>query len=127
MDQDHFVENSDSVPVDPVGTVNRTRRIPFSEIEEILEFLNMKTGKAFKAKRPDGSPTANAKAVQAILKAGYSDVDCTVVICKKFDQWFSDEKMRGYLTPETLFRKSNFDKYIAECPYAPFNTKKETT
>ena len=40
---------------------------------------------------------------------------CKTVITRKTRDWQAEDKMTQYLTPETLFRKSKFDKYHGEC------------
>lgn len=85
------------------------------QAEMILQFLNVKTQKNFRARNPKGSPTANADFVIHRLKEGYSVQDCKQVIALKAREWGHDEKMSRYLTPETLFRRSNFERYLGEC------------
>jgi len=83
--------------------------------EEIIEFLNSKCGRKYPVRNPKGSPTANSEVVMHRLKEGYTDEDCRAVIARKYREWGHDEKMSKYLTPETLFRRSNFERYIGEC------------
>lgn len=85
------------------------------EATEIIIFLNNKTGKNFQAKNPKGKPTANAQKVMDRLKDGYTIQQLKTVVARKCRDWLSDDKMRQHLTPETLFRKSNFEKYLGEC------------
>ena len=80
----------------------------------VLAFLNQKTGKKFLARNPKGSPTANAEFVMHRMKEGYTVQDCKSVIALKVREWLHDEKMSKFLTPETLFRRSNFERYIGE-------------
>jgi uncharacterized phage protein (TIGR02220 family) len=81
---------------------------------EVLTLLNAKTGRKYAAKNPRGAPTANAEVVMARLKEGYTLEDCKAVIASKYREWGHDERMSKFLTPETLFRRSNFERYIAE-------------
>lgn len=80
----------------------------------IINFLNARTGKKFPARNPKGSPTSNAEFVIARLREGYSLQDCKSVIAAKTREWLHDDKMNRYLTPETLFRRSNFERYLGE-------------
>lgn len=80
----------------------------------VIEFLNTKSGRRYPARNPRGNPTANAEVVMHRLKEGYTLEDCKSVIAKKCRDWSHDEKMSRYLTPETLFRRSNFERYIGE-------------
>jgi len=81
---------------------------------EIIAFLNEKVGRRYPALNPRGAPTANAQVVMMRLKEGYTVPDCRAVVASKYRQWGADEKMARYLTPETLFRRSNFERYLGE-------------
>lgn len=81
---------------------------------DVIAFLNSKTGRRYPAKNPRGAPTANADVVMHRLKEGYSMDDCKSVIAKKCREWLHDERMSKYLTPETIFRRSNFERYVGE-------------
>lgn len=85
------------------------------QADEILSFLNEKTGKNFQLKTPAGKLTANAQKIIDRLKDGYTVQDSKMVIARKYREWIEKDDMRNYLTPDTLFRKSKFDKYIGEC------------
>lgn len=90
---------------------------PATQIEqatEVIDFLNGKTSKKFSARNPRGNPTANADFVMARFREGYTVQDCKSVIALKCREWIHDEKMSKFLTPETLFRRSNFERYIGE-------------
>ena len=90
-------------------------KLPLIKMAElIIDFLNLKTGKKFRAKNPRGEETAMSAFVVARLKEGYTVSDCRAVVAAKFRQWGADEKMAKYLTPETLFRRSNFERYLGE-------------
>lgn len=81
---------------------------------EVIGLLNEKVGRRYPVKNPRGEPTANAQVVMMRLKEGYTVSDCRAVIASKFRQWGHDERMAKYLTPETLFRRSNFERYLGE-------------
>jgi uncharacterized phage protein (TIGR02220 family) len=55
---------------------------------------------------------ARHKLVIGRKKDGATLEDFKAVINFKFHQWCNDAKMREHLTPETLFRPSNFFKYL---------------
>lgn len=82
--------------------------------EEVISFLNTKTEKSYRARNPKGNPTSNSEYVIARLKEGYTVQECKQVIASKCRQWLHDERMFRYLTPETLFRRSNFERYLGE-------------
>lgn len=70
---------------------------------EVLSYLNRKTEKRYRI----------TKHIEARLKEGRTVEDCKRVIDNKIkDPYFIDNPK--YLNPETLFRPSNFDKYVNE-------------
>jgi uncharacterized phage protein (TIGR02220 family) len=90
---------------------------PLSAMEQaviVIDFLNAKTGRHYPTKNPRGNPTANAEIVMHRLKEGYTIEDCKSVVAKKCREWAHDEKMSRYLTPDILFKRSKFEKYIGE-------------
>jgi len=76
------------------------------EIIRIVDYLNEKTGKSFKA-----TSKATTSHINARLAEGYTVDDFKTVIDKKVFDWMSDEKMSEYLRPETLFG-SKFESYL---------------
>ena len=84
------------------------------QVASIIEFLNVRTRKKFPSRNPRGSPTSNAEIIMHRLKEGYTVQDCKPVIASKCREWLHDEKMSKFLTPETLFRRSNFERYLGE-------------
>jgi len=81
--------------------------------EKIMDYLNRLTGQKFKALNPSGKPTANTKLIIDRLKEGYSKEDFRKVIYGQHREWSGDEKMDKFLRPSTLFRKANFENYLA--------------
>lgn len=75
---------------------------------EILEFLNTKTGRAYKP------VPANLDLIRARLKEGYTPSELRQVVAKKCREWAADEKMAPYLRPATLFNKTNLAQYSGE-------------
>ena len=80
-----------------------TAPIPY---EEIVQYLNQKTGKNFKS---------TSKATQRHIKARFTDGfvldDFKQVIDDKCGDWLRDRKMKEYLRPETLFG-TKFESYL---------------
>ena len=80
-----------------------TAPIPY---EEIVQYLNQKTGKNFKS---------TSKATQRHIKARFTDGfvldDFKQVIDNKCGDWLRDRKMKEYLRPETLFG-AKFESYL---------------
>lgn len=75
---------------------------------EILDFLNAKTGRAY---RP---VETNLKLIVARLKTGATVMNCRQVIVKKSREWKGDPKMNEYLRPATLFNATKFEQYVGE-------------
>lgn len=75
-------------------------------ITTVIEFLNSKTGKKFKS-----STKSTKESITARSREGYSLEDFKKVIETKFKEWTGGE-FEKYLCPETLFRATNFEKYL---------------
>jgi len=77
-----------------------------NEIENIIVLLNTETGKNYKSKT-----LKTKQAISARIKDGYSFNDFETVIKKKVKEWTGTE-WEKHLTPDTLFRQANFEKYL---------------
>lgn len=77
---------------------------------EVIDYLNQKTGKAFKP-----STAATQGFVNGREADGYTFEDFKKVIDAKCKQWLSDPKWQAFLRPDTLFRPGNFESYLNEC------------
>ena len=73
---------------------------------EVVDYLNEKTGKHFKA-----TSSANVKFISARAKEGYTAEDFKKVIDTKTAEWKGTD-MEQYLRPETLFSASKFESYL---------------
>ena len=77
-----------------------------AEIEEIVTYLNAKTGKRYKA------TTADARRhIVARLNEGYTVDEFKRVVDNMVAEWQNDAKMSKYLRPSTLFG-SKMDSYL---------------
>lgn len=75
-------------------------------VEQIVDYLNEKTGKKFK------SNTSNTKKhIKARLNEGYTFEDFKKVIDTKTIDWLNNKDMNKYLRPETLFG-TKFESYL---------------
>ncbi|WP_135553292.1 conserved phage C-terminal domain-containing protein [Paenibacillus cymbidii] len=74
---------------------------------EIIGYLNERTGKRFNHKVKNTQELINGR-----LNEGRTFEDFIQVIDTKCSHWLDDEKMNQYLRPDTLFRPSNFDRYL---------------
>lgn len=80
---------------------------PQSDVyEEIIKYLNEKTGSHFK-------PTSKStqRLINGRLSENYTVEDFKYVIDVKTNEWKDNTKMSKYLTPDTLFNASKFEKY----------------
>lgn len=74
--------------------------------EEIIKYLNEKIGSHFK-------PTSKStqRLINGRLSENYTIEDFKYVIDVKTNEWKDNTKMSKYLTPDTLFNASKFEKY----------------
>ena len=80
---------------------------PQSDVyEEIIKYLNEKTGSHFK-------PTSKStqRLINGRLSENYTIEDFKYVIDVKTNEWKDNTKMSKYLTPDTLFNACKFEKY----------------
>lgn len=85
--------------------------IPF---KEIIDYLNQKAGKSFKA-----NAEGHRKYIRARWKKGYRLDDFKKVIDNKCADWLGvvsrdGQDMTKYLQPKTLFTEDHFDNYLNE-------------
>ncbi|MCC3379859.1 conserved phage C-terminal domain-containing protein [Paenibacillus farraposensis] len=79
--------------------------------EEIISYLNEKTGKNYNFKVKTTKEFINGR-----ISEGRTVEDFKNVIDIKCSHWLNDPKMSQYLRPATLFRPSNFDNYLNQEP-----------
>lgn len=82
--------------------------------EGLIRWFNQKCGKGWKARSPNGKPTAIAELIVARLKEGYTERQCRITFARKWNDWKDDDKMAAYIRPSTIFRKSHFAEYLAQ-------------
>lgn len=80
------------------------------QIKEVIDYLNEKTNKNFRA-----TTKKTQTLIKGLLKNKYTVEDIKKVIDIKVKQWSKDKKMKIYLRPETLFG-SKFEAYLNEEP-----------
>ena len=86
---------------------NRNDNVLKDKAKKVIEYLNVLTDKAFRFSDASLGPIA------ARLKEGFTVEDCKKVIENKMlDPYFTDNPK--YMCPTTLFRPSNFEKYLNE-------------
>ncbi len=77
-------------------------------IKQIIDYLNNKTGKRFKATTGETKKHINAR-----LREGFIFKDFKTVIDNKSEQWLNNSEMNKYLRPSTLF-SPKFESYLNE-------------
>ena len=87
--------------------INMSDESDAAPYKTIIEYLNKKVNKKFSYKS-----VSNRKLIKARFNEGYKLDDFIKVIDIKTNEWINDDKMKSYLQPSTLFRGSNFDKYL---------------
>lgn len=75
-------------------------------IKEIIDYLNIKTNSKYTYR----NKSYNSK-ISARLQDGFKVEDFKTVIDKKCDDW-KDTEYEQYLTPDTLFAPTKFEKYL---------------
>lgn len=91
--------------------INMSGKPDATPYKTIIEHLNKKVNKKFSYKAE-----SNRKLIRARFNEDYTLDDFIHVIDVKTNEWLEDEKMSKYLKPDTLFRTSNFDKYLNQEP-----------
>ena len=97
---------------EPIPTTNQLYKqlitpINAPKVAEVVEHLNERLGTRYSPKTKQ-----TAKLISGRLSEGHTVQDLKDVIDSKADEWGNDPKMSRYLTPSTLFRPSNFEKYL---------------
>lgn len=77
-----------------------------SDAAKVLEYLVEVTGVKFRA-----STKSHIQNINARLSDGYTVEECKAVIDLKNKEWGKDQRMSGYLRPQTLFSASKFPGY----------------
>ena len=77
-------------------------------ISQIVDYLNQKSGKTFRA-----TTKATQSLIKARLKEGFTVDDFMKVIDIKVQKWNTDPKMQDYIRPATLFG-TKFECYLNE-------------
>lgn len=77
-----------------------------SQVAEVIEYLNLITGKNYRAATPE-----TKKMITARLNEGYTVDDMKKVIEHRWEMWKGSD-MEQYMRPNTLFRPSKFEGYL---------------
>jgi uncharacterized phage protein (TIGR02220 family) len=76
------------------------------EIIQVISVFNFVTTKKV-------NPTkGRAGMIKKLFNAGYVLSDFEEVVKSKYAEWKDDEKMKAFITPDTIFAEKNFVKYV---------------
>lgn len=98
------LEEEEEIEEEKEREEKKKEQIPY---KKIIEHLNNKTGKKYSYKA-----SGNQRLIKARYNEDYKLEDFIKVIDVKVDEWLNNSEMNMYLRPETLFKSSNFDKYL---------------
>jgi uncharacterized phage protein (TIGR02220 family) len=94
----------------------------YFETNQIIELLTEKTGAKYKI--PKTKSLLLRYGVYKLIKERFEDgailEDFVNVIEYKYNEWINT-KFISYLVPDTLFRKSNFEKYLTQIQIKPIS------
>lgn len=94
----------------------------YFETNQILELLTEKTGAKYKI--PKTKSLLLRYGVYKLIKERFEDgailEDFVNIIEYKYNEWINT-KFISYLVPDTLFRKSNFEKYLTQIQIKPIS------
>lgn len=101
-------EKGNGIPpkVEPIPDINQDVNADVKPYEDIIAYLNEKTGKKFKATSKKTRDLINAR-----MKEDFTPEDFKLVIDIKCASWLRDKKMNEYLRPSTLFG-TKFEEYL---------------
>lgn len=91
---------------DDTEPANREPDVIQSDVLEVVEYLNSKTGKHY---RPNSKSTR--RFISGRLHDGATVAEMKAVIDVKAREWGRNPKMKQYLRPETLFNETKFETY----------------
>lgn len=107
------IEQEQEIEGEIIPSEKSEAHLPF---KEIVDYLNNSAGTNYRA-----SSKKTRELIKARINEGYTLEDFKVVIEKKTRDWINDNKMKGYLRPETLFG-TKFEGYLNQ-PVKELTTK----
>ena len=117
------VKKTDTIVIQPVNVnkdedknVNKDEIEILTDSQNILIFLNETASRMFDHKNKNSLSEINAR-----LKEGYSIEELKEIIQMKTMEWINDDKMKKYLTPDTLFSTKNCAKYREQLKQVKLN------
>ena len=113
-------EEKDKIRLDKI----RAKNVTITLCNNIIEYLNKKTGKSYKL-----TTIAYQRLINARLKEGFKIDDFKKVIDNKVDEWLGNvtkdgQNMENYLRPQTLFG-NKFESYLNQKKHNRIKTIKQ--
>jgi len=102
------------------GKAGKPAVVSLEAVSRIIDHLNEKTGKSFKATTRETRNLINARFAE-----GFTEEDFISVIDAKSSEWSEDKTMSKYLQPSTLFSSSKFEGYLNAKPTPKGGAKSE--
>jgi predicted phage replisome organizer/uncharacterized phage protein (TIGR02220 family) len=102
----HATEEEVEEEVEVEKEKKKKNSVSYETVSSILDYLNEKTGRKYKA-----TSKATVKHINARFAEGYTEEDFKKVIDNKTAEWLHNPKMQAYLRPDTLFG-TKFDSYL---------------
>ncbi len=90
-------------------TSSKDNNLFFPIIENTIRRLNELSGKSYRS-----DSKAITQHLLARLKTGATEADCLAVIEDRWRRWKDKPEMLEHFNPTTLFRPSNFERYLVE-------------
>ena len=81
-------------------------KINYVDTDAVIDHFNTVTGQSRRHSK------TSRESIHARLTDGFTLTDCQQIIDIKYADWKDDPKMSKHITIETLFRPSNFEKYL---------------
>lgn len=95
---------------DSLHSIKETLKNPINNnIASVVQLINSLTARNFRV----DSKTTN-KNLAFWFKEGASLEDALMVVRDRWERWKNKPEMREHLNPQTLFRPSNFERYLVE-------------
>lgn len=86
-----------------------------ARVDAVVAHLNVRAGKNYRARHPDGTLTAAGDYVAKRLRQGYTVEQLLALVNVKADEWAHLPRTRRLLRPSTLFQwNKNFNEYMAQ-------------
>lgn len=81
-----------------------------NDAKEVIQLINKLTGKEYKE-----TTKIYLEVITQRMKEGNTLQQCKTVVARKAQEWIGDKVMEKYVRIKTIFAKSNFYEYVAEC------------